>query len=376
MRQRWAWGALALLAAACGPLPEDVDLDPTASTEQEIINGEACSRDRMPTAVAILIDATIDFFGMQQTMRAPICTGTLIAPDVVIGAAHCFDSDAMTMGMGTVLNERYGMTFEADLVALAEDQEGTIDWPGDAIEAVAWHKHAEFTLDSMNQVSGPGDYKDIGIMFLSRPVTGVEPMLLITADEADQIVANASVDIAGWGQQTVTSGYEAPPAGTVGAKHCATSFINDIGDWEIQIGGDSSTSRKCHGDSGGPTYLEVETPHARKTRLIGITSHAYDESDCLKGGVDTRVDSWLGWIDQQMRDACSDGTRSWCEVPGIIPPSYYDPSENPDGGNDDDDDDTTGIEGCPCTAGPGAANPLAALPLMLLGLLAWRRRRV
>ena len=57
---------------------------------------------------------------------------------------------------------------------------------------------------------------------------------------------------------------------------------------DFQVGGDASTSRKCHGDSGGPTYMKVQTQSAEKWRVVGITSHAYDESDCQKGGVDTR----------------------------------------------------------------------------------------
>ena len=54
-----------------------------------------------------------------------------------------------------------------------------------------------------------------------------------------------------------------------------------------------------HGDSGGPTYMDVETSSETKRRVIGITSHAYDPNDYAKGGVDTRVDVWLDWIDDK-----------------------------------------------------------------------------
>ena len=70
--------------------------------------------------------------------------------------------------------------------------------------------------------------------------------------------------------------------------------------------------------------MNVNTASDVKSRVIGITSHAYDQSDCAKGGVDTRVDSWLSWIDEQMSAACADGTRVWCEVDGIVPATYYD----------------------------------------------------
>lgn len=367
--------ALALLGAACGPLEDDLALSPAGDAAQSIINGEACGRDRLETAVAILIDAQIEMFGYTQRVRQPICTGTLIAPDVVLAAAHCFDTSLLTMGYGTVLSEQFGMTFEADLTALAEDQEGNTDWPEDHVDAVQWLAHPEFDINTMENVVGPGEYKDVGIMFLAQAVTGVRPELLITADEASQVVQGASVEIAGWGQQTVTSGWDPPPPGSVGAKRCATSTINEVGVAEMQIGGDSTTSRKCHGDSGGPTYMQVETSHEVTRRLVGITSHAYDQSDCEKGGVDTRVDTWLGWIDERMRAACDDGTRTACEVPGIIPPTRYDPARDAGSGGDDagSGGDLPLLDGCQCAA--AAATPGASVPWLLLGLgLAWRRR--
>ena len=45
-------------------------------------------------------------------------------------------------------------------------------------------------------------------------------------------------------------------------------MINEIGGAEMQIGSDERSSRKCHGDSGGPTYLRVETESSRKERTL------------------------------------------------------------------------------------------------------------
>lgn len=375
------FGALSLSLAgpACGPMPEgeqnpyDMSLNAPGESSEAIINGQACGPETMDTAVAILIDADISMFGRTQTIRQPLCTGTLIAPDVVIAAAHCFDSDALTMGYGTVDREKYGISFTADLSAAAEDPEGDAPWPDDAIAGVEWYGHEDFSMDAFQNVAGPGDYSDIGIMFLSEAVTGIEPEVVITADEVNQLTQGAPVEIAGWGQQTVTSGYETPPPGTVGIKQCGDSTINELGNWEMQIGGDSSTTRKCHGDSGGPTYLTVESTHARKRRVIGITSHAYDETDCAKGGVDTRVDVWLSWLDTQMKEACQNGTRVWCEVEGIIPASYYDPAPvTTDNSDDKPVDQPGGCGGCTSTSSSHAGQLTLAT---LFGLLLRRRRR-
>jgi hypothetical protein len=88
--------------------------------------------------------------------------------------------------------------------------------------------------------------------------------------------------------------------------------------------------------------MTVETSSTRKERVVGVTSHAYDASDCAKGGIDTRVDSWRGWIDAEMSKRCSDGTRSWCTVAGVILPSYYEPKKARAGSDRDE-------SGCDCS---------------------------
>ena len=161
-----------------------------------------------------------------------------------------------------------------------------------------------------------------------------------------------------WGQP--------PPEGTVGVKVCAESSINEVGAAEIQIGSDVNSSRKCHGDSGGPSFIRIETETTRKERVVGITSHAYDHTDCYKGGVDSRVDVWLTWLNTEMERRCSDGTRVWCEVPGVIPATYYDPPL--------EEEPVVEEEGCAC----GQTSPV--LPWGLIGLggifLGYRRRRL
>ena len=92
--------------------------------------------------------------------------------------------------------------------------------------------------------------------------------------------------------------------------------------------------------------MRVETNSSEKWRVIGITSHAYDESDCQKGGVDTRVDSWLEWIDTQMVAACDSGSRTVCDTPGILPPPP--PEEDLNLGAQNEDDLAPDELGCGC----------------------------
>ena len=85
--------------------PRDV-LEPATVSEDMndtplgIINGEDATADDFPMTGGMLMDATLNFGGAGgYDMRMFVCSSTLIAPDVVLLAAHCIDPAAMTYGM-------------------------------------------------------------------------------------------------------------------------------------------------------------------------------------------------------------------------------------------------------------------------------------
>jgi hypothetical protein len=373
---------LSTLASAAPLAPAGPVLDPVGELpgrggrpDVRIINGEAATEDDWPNTGGLIVSGTavISGFGEMEG-RGLMCSSTLIAPDVVLTAAHCIDVDglidaAATQGITVESYEdlqfgwsRQSLLYEWSLEDSAIN--GVKDWPTDAALSSNFVAHPDFDLFTLQ--TGLAANHDIGLVFLDAPVTDVDFAIVPTAEEGEQLAVGQEVVIVGWGQQE-----QDPLPGTVGIKQLGISDISELARPEFQVGAAYEAVRKCHGDSGGPTFLEVETDSAETWRVIGVTSHAYDTTDCnVTGGVDTRVDAHLDWLDETMRAACDDGTRSWCEWPGLIPPPDAQgrfPWEL-DGGTDGDGDDAGG-KGCGCDSASGS--PLLGL---LLSAAALRRR--
>lgn len=321
-----------------------------------IINGEDAKLEDFPMTGGMLLEGYIEIPGFGEgDLRTFVCSSTLIAPDVVLLAAHCLDEDAFTMGFGSMDIDEVRWTRQADLTSL-DGTQASPPWPEDAVVAWDWVVHPEWDIQQL-QV-GLAENHDIALLFLDEPLEDVPHAYLPTKEEAAQIEVGAKVTVVGWGQQVATdSPFDRPPAGTYAIKQIGTSTIAEVADFEFQVGELESDVRKCHGDSGGPTFLEVAADTTDLTRLVGVTSHAYDETDCAeKGGVDTRVDHYLTWIDEEMRARCDSGERAWCKEAGIV----HAPEDK--------------ALACGCTAVPSPAGA-GAFGVFLVGLLGLRRRR-
>ncbi len=358
-----AWATSPLSA---GGLTEGGETDPRAGEAdlpdagdddvQAIINGSAATLDDFPMTGGMLVDMDMQSsFGSGQ-IRTFVCSSTLIAPDVVLLAAHCLDPEAFLGGQpGSVTFNDVGWTRQADLSQL-DGSRRNAEFPADTVFATDWVVHPEWNIRSLRM--GLNENRDIALLFLEEPLLDVPYAYLPTVEEAALITEGAPVNIVGWGQQVATSQWQAPPAGTYATKEMAESFISKLAAYEFKVGEAESDARKCHGDSGGPSFFELpETETTVTTRLIGVTSHAYDMTDCNEtGGVDTRVDYYLTWIDAEMRAACDDGRRVWCDEPGILVPEPL----------------KKGCGGCSTNGAPAGGGALA---VGLLGLLGLRRRR-
>ncbi len=372
---------LSLPASAAERVTTDAPGDATPPSDGHvepapIINGGEAAVEDYPMTGGMLMDADISIGGTDLHVRMLVCSSTLIAPDVVLLAAHCIDPDVLTYGYGSVENTDIRWTRQADLTEF-DGRSDTTPWPDDAVAAWDWVHHPDWDYTQLGM--GLAENRDLALLFLDEPVLDVPYAWLVTEAESAQIAEGLLVDVVGWGQQVPSeSMWEPPPEGTYAVKQMGESYINELNAFELQVGGAVEDVRKCHGDSGGPTFLSITTDAPESMRLIGVTSHAYDTSDCNEtGGVDTRVDHYLAWIDEELRARCADGTRTWCEQAGIPDPAFVPEEEDevPVGDEDLGLDDDEEVGGCACDmGGGGATGGLLVQGLVIAGLVRRRRR--
>lgn len=342
-------------SVAFAEAPQTQDSDETLSTHLDdnmpIINGDDATVDDYPMTGATLMKAEV--FG--YPLDTMVCSSTLIAPDVVLLAAHCVDPATLGGGFFEIENPEMYWTRQADLSEWDGNTQSP-ELPTDAIKATSWVFHEEFSIQGMSL--GLGQNHDIALLFLSQPVLDIYPAYLPTVSENGTIEMGDLVEVVGWGQQVATSQQQSPPAGSYAHKQKGESYIAELMAFEFKVGENPEDVRKCHGDSGGPSFWES----AAGMRIIGVTSHAYDNTDCFEtGGVDTRVSFYRDWIEEQLQSHCADGTRVWCDVPGIITPNYFEDLEAQ--ANEEEEKSRMG-----CASISGSLQEKISLPLLLISV--------
>jgi secreted trypsin-like serine protease len=199
--------------------------------------------------------------------RGADCGGTLIAPSVVLTAAHCVAKSA-----GEPAKLRVGV--------------GSPTISGEpALHVTAVYLHPLFRAQTMHY--------DAALLFLEHPVTGVRTIAMAETSP----LAGAVVSAAGWGE-TSEGASSLPDRLRSVVLEVATKRACGRGN-RIPGGYFSSSMMcagnpgrdTCAGDSGGP-LVSMSSGHAV---LVGITSFGFGCARAGHPGVYTRVSSIRGW---------------------------------------------------------------------------------
>jgi hypothetical protein len=167
------------------------------------------------------------------------CTGTLIAPDVFLTAAHC---TAAAAAYGADPHDAY-VTFDPVYDENATLHRGT------------YHLNPDYGHDMH-------DLHDIAVIVLDEPITDITPATLPTASLLDEMKSAKELK----DQRFITVGYGTlrdektggPHAlGGYGERYFAEQAFLALKPYWLQISMNPSTNSggTCYGDSGGPHFL-------------------------------------------------------------------------------------------------------------------------
>ena len=233
------------------------------------------------------------------------CTGALVAPSVVLTAAHCavrltdeaLPAWAFTVGTGRVdlTDTATGQVVGVSSVAL---------YPG-------W-----------NEITRRGD---VALLQLAQPSTA--PIIPIAAEgDAGWAYARGTPTIvAGWGR----TGPSSPPSSVLNwlalsvqnDTYCGRQFNPVYDEASMFCASQPGTSASaCSGDSGGPAVAEF-APGAYK--VIGVASLIGAEG-CAPPNLFARVTATAGWLTSQV--AFLQATAAPALEPGQAPPPGRGPS--------------------------------------------------
>jgi secreted trypsin-like serine protease len=205
--------------------------------------------DEGDPAVVAVNDLNVDC----QRAGAPTCTGTLIAPDVVLTAGHC---------VGELPAESFGVL----LGAQADLGPGEL---GAGLEG-AFFQVAEIRL---HPGFDPGSLaNDVALLRLDGEAAA--PPALMFEGPLEPSFVGATARVVGFGLA------EEKPASV---KRQGTVVVTEVSPLELVYG--SGPSMTCSGDSGGPLFVTVDGVEY----LAGVTSRG--DTRCADYGVAIQVDT-------------------------------------------------------------------------------------
>jgi len=255
------WGARLAALVAVVLAMSGMGISPAAAINDGDLDG-----DGHPAVVLILMEVA-----GKPAFR---CSGTLIAPTVVLTAGHCTGEPGEFSGMRVFAEPNV-------------QNDPTYPGPGgpNTIEAVAWHTFPGFTEAQFF-------LHDVGVIELAKPIT-------LPAGQYGQLPAANALDslkpsrattftAVGYGLQRTNNNphgfqLESNKVRMVATPHLVQINTGFTGPQSLLLSNNANTGGTCFGDSGGPDFV------GSSMVVGGVTSFGLNGSCGGTGGV-FRVD--------------------------------------------------------------------------------------
>lgn len=297
-----------------------------------IVNGQETNYESWQGAVGL-------FSGMS------ICTGSLIAPDVVLSAGHC------------IFMPSQGIDYVSDPESLQVLGGPIMDIYYSEAEQVIAHPKWNGNL-------GAGSV-DLSMIKLKHPIEGIEPYLV--RDQENPKVKD----------QGIVVGY-----GATKTNDSATAAVHRWGETTVQSVasgriGSGNPSGLCQGDSGGPLF----TQQSEQWVVTGVASFITGFCNAKTGSYSVNVVPNREWIEQTFKELTGRDLPSPLDEPVTTDEMDTasddsdledDTDKDTETQNPEDEDDTGGdVDGTPISGGTGCQAvlpPSRVIPLLWIWL--------
>ena len=234
-----------------------------ALVEKTVIGGEYVTSDSRVAKAAVKLE-------ISRTNGAFICSGTLIAKDLVLTAAHCvtnLDKPA------TKTNEVVAVVYNFEHITVA-------NW----VVHPEYEKTVDLSFFKFNATVRP--VHDLALLKLSSPVNSAALVAELPNGETP-VGASLELVLAGFGRTRANSEFSNLGNYLFFAWTTGT-IVSVTGDSDHQI--EMAGVQPCSGDSGGSVF-QADATHLI---LMGVISHG--APDCGSDGHAISVDVNLPWI--------------------------------------------------------------------------------
>ncbi|KYG70019.1 hypothetical protein AZI85_15110 [Bdellovibrio bacteriovorus] len=244
---------------ACAPSADDGGVV-LSDTSAGIFGGDKVDSDER------IAQSTV---GIYNTEKKAICTGTLIAKNVVLTAAHCL------VGSKSEMEIRFGTKISKGVSRKV-------------VEALR-EPHYTNTI-----IFGPE--RDIALIkFAGSLPSGYRPINIL--NDFSVLTAGKKITVAGYGRSLPKMKMGEGTLRKTQLKILKPFYMKD----EIQFDQSDDTG-SCHGDSGGPAY----TTENGELKVFGVTSKVRTTKErkhvCDGTVIYTRIDFHLPWVEKVLRD--------------------------------------------------------------------------